>query len=297
MRKIATFSGGVNSRVIMNFWVRRWFRTLPLYYAVIILKFIFLDSSLGPKVLVYFVFLQNNFVGIDFLPVSWSLVIEEWFYLTIPILMFLFLRKNITKEKFLFFLIAFILLENIIRLLWVIYSGRGYAGIVGNFPFRLDSLMIGVLLAHLKLNYNSIYKRLNSGLLFLLFFGAFFLLLFVFASVSKQGALKDELIWTRTIWFSLVSVLIALQIPFIANIKVSGKAWLGKLITLLSLYTYSIYLIHPFVFHAIIESKEITFLWFFQALLAVLLTIIFSAIIYKFYEKPMMDLRDKIKFY
>src|ERR1035437_361726 len=106
---IRDFTNGISFKKIMYFWKRRWFRTLPLYYAVILVKFIFFDSSLGLKFFAYIFFLQNNFVGISFLPVSWSLVVEEWFYLTLPLLLFLFLKNGIEKKYFLYFLISSIL--------------------------------------------------------------------------------------------------------------------------------------------------------------------------------------------
>ncbi len=68
-------------QTLINFWTRRWFRILPLYYIILLFKFIVVDHSIGKNILYYVLFLQNNFYGIDFLPVSWSLVIEEWFYL------------------------------------------------------------------------------------------------------------------------------------------------------------------------------------------------------------------------
>ncbi|MFI5142268.1 MAG: acyltransferase family protein, partial [Bacteroidia bacterium] len=112
---IQDFSLPSNTKTIIRFWSRRWFRTLPMYYLVIIFTFVVIDHSLGWKVLVYFFFLQNNFVGISLMPISWSLVIEEWFYITVPILFFIFFRKGIQYNRLLRFLIFFIIAELIIR--------------------------------------------------------------------------------------------------------------------------------------------------------------------------------------
>ncbi|MDQ3047940.1 MAG: acyltransferase [Bacteroidota bacterium] len=289
---IRDFSADVNPRVVLNFWIRRWFRTLPLYYAILLIKFIFIDNSLQWKILVYFVFLQNNFVGIDFMPVSWSLVIEEWFYLLVPIMLIVIFRNGLTKKGLTIFLITFIIAENLARLFWVLYADRGYAGIVGNFPFRLDSLMVGVLLANLKLNYRMLYDKMKGVIFFVIALAFCFVLLAFFGNANEKG-LKDELLWTRTLWFCLISISFALQIPFVETIQIKHGNYFGRIITWISLYTYSIYLLHPYIFGAVITHKG-TNSWYWQFPLAMLITFIAGAIIYRFYEKPMMDLRDKV---
>ncbi|MEW6470311.1 MAG: acyltransferase family protein, partial [Bacteroidota bacterium] len=42
---IRDFREGFDFNDLKSFWIKRWFRTLPLYYAVLILKFIFIDQS------------------------------------------------------------------------------------------------------------------------------------------------------------------------------------------------------------------------------------------------------------
>src|ERR1043166_7307885 len=37
-------------QTLRDFWIRRWFRILPLYYAMLLFKFIFLDHSIGWKI-------------------------------------------------------------------------------------------------------------------------------------------------------------------------------------------------------------------------------------------------------
>jgi peptidoglycan/LPS O-acetylase OafA/YrhL len=291
---IKDFTSGISFKKIMEFWKRRWFRTLPLYYAVIFTKFLFFDSSLGTKILAYVFFLQNNFVGIHFLPVSWSLVIEEWFYLLLPILLFIFFKNGLTKQKFLLFLILLITVIFFLRLSWVIYTNRPFEAIRPNFPFRFDTLLFGVLLAHIKMNYNSIYLKMVNSTTF--FIGLIVMLFLIF----DLGSLHDKLyshansnIWYRTGWFSIFSMSIFLIVPFIENsafIKNTAR-WKPYylLVTYTSILTYSIYLIHIFVFQIELPFKS--------DLLAkathIFLIYFFSFLIYKYYEHPMMNLRDK----
>lgn len=92
-------TGGLRVR---RFWQRRWFRTLPAYYAV--LAILLLGDYLilrrpWDKPWAYVVFLQTYLLpenGLRF-GWSWSLCVEEMFYLCLPILVALTIR--VTGKK------------------------------------------------------------------------------------------------------------------------------------------------------------------------------------------------------
>lgn len=291
---IRDFSDGITLKKVVRFWKRRWFRTLPLYYAVVLIKFIFFDSSLGYKIFAYIFFLQNNFVGINFLAVSWSLVVEEWFYLLFPISLFVFFRNGLGKREFLIFLIVFIFSVLAIRIFWVINTNRSFDAIRPNFPFRFDTLVYGVLLAHIKLNYHFIYKKISSFFVCLL---GVVLMVYLAFSLGRISALPDskELvsIWYRTGWFSAIAFSIFLIIPFFETSpfiertrKYRALYWI---ITWTSVLTYSIYLIHMFVFQIPLPINLLGF----DKIIHVFLLYIFSYLAYKYFEHPMTELRDK----
>ena len=82
----------VNTKTTFYFWIRRWFRTLPNYYlALIVSAAVFYISNKafvfsGPFYLQYFVFSQNLYSAHpDFFILAWSLSVEEWFYLLLPL--------------------------------------------------------------------------------------------------------------------------------------------------------------------------------------------------------------------
>jgi len=81
--------GGMARRAMLDFWLRRWLRTLPLYYAMLWLAV----SLTGVENWRSWFFLQNFRFDLPLpLPVSWSLVMEEFFYLFYPLLLWATLR-------------------------------------------------------------------------------------------------------------------------------------------------------------------------------------------------------------
>jgi peptidoglycan/LPS O-acetylase OafA/YrhL len=75
-------------KVLLNFWIRRWLRTLPPYFLILIilliLNLLFTEGFHFSKrfPLNFFTFTQNLFYRHpNFFPEAWSLSIEEWFYL------------------------------------------------------------------------------------------------------------------------------------------------------------------------------------------------------------------------
>jgi peptidoglycan/LPS O-acetylase OafA/YrhL len=79
---IALAEGGVTPRRVGRFWARRWLRTLPLYYVVWLAMSWRFDLWHWRDLL----FLQNFYPEqSQALVVSWSLVMEEFFYLLFPL--------------------------------------------------------------------------------------------------------------------------------------------------------------------------------------------------------------------
>lgn len=153
----------VNS--LKKFYIRRWFRTLPLYYLVLFLIAIINQQSIPHR---NFVFLQNfNENALNFLAVSWSLSIEEWFYLSVPIILLIFIKlldgKIERKNIFFMVTIGIGLVSFLLRLYTVLeYNPTWDYGIRKQIFLRLDSIMFGVILAGIKKYYKNIYVKFTS---------------------------------------------------------------------------------------------------------------------------------------
>lgn len=278
-------------KTITHFWKRRWYRILPLYYFILLFKFVLLDHSIGWNILYYVFFLQNNFFGVHYFSVSWSLVIEEWFYLFSPIFLFIVYRSKLLIAKALWLILLFILFVNLARFGYVIIKDVPYGGVNGNVPFRFDSLFYGVLLAFLKHKKSAFYSICQKASIHITGLGLFLgYLLFVHFLPNAEHS-----IFVRTFGFTLLPLSIALTVPFIENAQfslVNSKA-IRKLIEANSKWTYAIYLTHVFAFKYFLFDPIVDFGKWPNTVIALAVTFMASGFGYHFVEKPFLKLRDK----
>ena len=134
-----------------NFYARRLLRVWPLYYLVLFLVFVvapLLWPTMRPTVASVwpaFSFYVQNIVyhgGYPFgLGATWSLAVEEQFYLTWPILVFLLKNQTLSIVS-----VCLVLVSTSLRV--VSYLHGASSGFVHQFTFsRLDALAFGCLAA------------------------------------------------------------------------------------------------------------------------------------------------------
>lgn len=134
------------------FFVRRAVRILPVYFLLLGLYFVsrgflrtesfeWLFENQLPD-LAYLTFTQNVVMGMlgtfggNFLGITWSLAIEEQFYLALPLTLVL-----LGKTRLLALLFPLVFLALALR-----FAFPGFVSVV-NMPFRMDPLLLGVGLA------------------------------------------------------------------------------------------------------------------------------------------------------
>jgi peptidoglycan/LPS O-acetylase OafA/YrhL len=138
---------GVTMDAIWRFWARRWLRTLPCYYLAIVIAVWannlngFSDYHLWP-----YLTLSQNLLGQpgQFLGVTWSLTIEEWFYFVFPLLLLPMVALS-RRHGMLVALSLVIILSALGRpIAWEKY---GFDGLSRTVLFQLDSIAYGALTA------------------------------------------------------------------------------------------------------------------------------------------------------
>jgi len=296
---IRDFQNECNTVKIVYFWKRRWFRTLPAYYFTVILLFC-LSYFAGRQVDISdlfksFLFIQNIYYHSGhFFPESWSLAIEEWFYLLLPILFLIFqkfLKKN-TRVSILFVFIFISLVSVVIRIFVFIRTDvSSIAEWDQNFRSpvitRLDSILMGVLGAWFyifKIDYFKKYKNI------------FFIIgvsIFFFNKLYLDYYIESFNNFYMCVWyFSIVPASIFLMIPKFYYMKPSRFHTLNTVIVKGSLISYSMYLINlSIISFIVLHNLRINYWWKFS--LFWVLTVIGSILMYKYIEIPLMKLRDK----
>ncbi len=280
---IKNFADSSTLTTVINFWKRRWYRTLPLYYLILTLKIVVYGNPYGWKMVVYYLFLQANIIGIDYFPVSWSLIVEEWFYIFLPLATFLFFRNGLNPKKFIIFLSAFIILFFVARFSWNYFEK-------GIILYQFDCLLLGVLLALFKLHFNPFYKYLNALWIFCLALFGIVIFTVLLGDIQKIPTYST---FYRVTWYFLISICITFIIPYMEqslflNTSIKKIKPIYYLFTWTSVLTYSIYLTHMDVFGFWFSSS-----YLLNTVLQIITLYSVSFILYAFYEHPMMSLRDK----
>lgn len=293
-----SFDHGMSIHTVRRFYIRRWFRTLPLYYFLLVL-FIILTAIATKQFqpyLLHFVFLQN-FLPLKFFSISWSLAIEEWFYLIIPLLLFLSYKLKFLTKKTIYVLLILIICVISMRMIYIIHYHPTFDEVRKHIFLRFDSLMIGVLLAGMKLHWQGVYKQFQKPLIPLIALFLLGLLAYGYAVTYMQTAVFDRLL-TKTLAFPVISVLIALMIPFIENspfinIKTYSASFFRQIVIWVSILSYSLYLVHVNIFELVKGIFPIQTPSLILLPLALLLTFLSSYLLYRYIEKPFLRMRDR----
>ncbi len=292
---------------LLYFWIRRWARTLPAYFLIltilVVLAFIFGDDVNLWDIRSLFYFSQNLYShSIHFFPEAWSLSIEEWFYLLVPIVLFLGVRllKLQTKHVVFFTCIATVLIITYLRLgrfnATELVDGLNYWDVAFRKQvfMRLDSIIYGVVGAYLFYYYRMFWIKHK---VFFFFFGIGILL---FQRYFEYNELDNFGMYTCVFSFSVNAIGTLFLLPCLNDLK-SGEGFFFRSITYISLISYSMYLINFCLVKWWIVQRAIPWdaisgnqyqLMIFKSITYWTLTIVLSIIIYKYYELPAMKLRD-----
>ena len=288
------------------FLVRRWLRTLPAYYVVLVclvLIALWRGDPL-PSLWKYIFFLQNAAPAYaSFFGVSWSLSIEQWSYIIIPVLLcfsYWYRGKDIPPETLSLWLLLIILVLCAIIRGAVAFSGPAYWD--NDFRkqvwMRLDTVVYGVTLAWFRHFKPNVYQRLAKLPCFVF---SLMLLGLIARNVTVSLLQPEGNLFMKSIAFSLVDGLCAVILAFLdtnASVRrmLQPQRLLGRVCFWGSRYSYSLYLVHLTIFSSIVSlfniTKDSSVLEISCGFtLALSLSVACAALLYHGVEKPGMDLR------
>jgi peptidoglycan/LPS O-acetylase OafA/YrhL len=267
---------------IKKFYFRRFFRIHPPLYTIILSIYIFRSYFVViPKpqissVLGEITFTQNYWNSI--LGITWSLAVEEHFYLIAPFLMNYFYRKNILKES----IIGFILLFLTIRFSGYLL-GESPAKLYVLSHYRFDSIWLGCLTGwyyHYKKDIIRKYFCVQSKKIILI-------LILIFGAIGRESC------WNLTFGYTMISILTCIWIINYCDDQDRPKLMFYFFKNMGDI-SYSLYLWHLpvsyFLMYYLCLAMKFNE-WEF-AIIYIIFSICFSSILYILIEKSALRLRN-----
>jgi len=253
-----------NNISFRNFYIKRFFRIIPVYLVVLILYYLLPNLREGsglPSLWKFLTFTQN--LGLDLENSSsfshaWSLCIEEQFYLLLPIVILsLFAMRLQTKAGYI--IVGLVILGLFLRLYnWNTYvqplidmnQGREMARSFFESIYypsynRMDGLLVGISIAAIFTFKPKIKDYLENK-------GNYFLILGIVLALLAFQLNENLISFNNAVYgFPLISI----AYGFIVIAALSPACFLykvkSKITFIIATLSYSIYLIHKLIFHII----------------------------------------------
>ena len=289
------------------FYARRFFRIMPVYWLLCLPILILLACNPGPRQIPlwsYLCFQQNWFMayhstfGKDtqlYLGPTWSLAIEEQFYLLFPLVVYIF-RKDLSKLRN----IMLILLVTAPMVRTVLFASGWTKCCYLLLPCRMDALMVGALAAFLMRHHQGSLIEQKRPLLMIAvaLLGATFLGFACFDLTSAYSPIMATIGYTVVAIFYGMGLLLAVStnegksVPLIcSNILIQ----LGRISYATYLFHFAVMLIlFSTIFHSIptVDSIPGALLAFF----ACWITLTMAAISWRFFESPILKFAQKFAY-
>lgn len=282
-----------------NFYARRAARIWPLYYLVLFLVFVvepLFVPTMRPTVAsiwpAFAFYLQNLIYHADYpfgLGATWSLAVEEQFYITWPFLIFFLKKRTLTILLFSLFVMS-------LSLRLAFYFRGAESGFVHQYTFsRLDAITFGSLAALWLRSPSCTFARWRTWSYRFLFVGAAGTLLakmLMHRNSSAVGYTFLGLLYTGLIGLLLISD---------TRSSLLGRTFSASLLRYMGRISYGIYLLHYplFIFwaqfitsHNFLPSNPVA-----RGLLAfggqILIAVTAGTISWHFFEEPILRLKGR----
>jgi peptidoglycan/LPS O-acetylase OafA/YrhL len=227
-------TGSIDAR---RFIVRRIFKIWPAYY-VLIAFHVLAGRHPTSSFLVQNLTHLQNYLGTS-ITQTWSLAVEEHFYLFLPALLLVFARWRLNANAILSLLGALCLVVLAARSIRVVDGGFDAAFF--QTQYRIDSLLAGVMLAAVYWMKPELYQDLANRKGWLLAIVALLVLWLAFA--TSHIALDESIGYTiQAIGY------VALIVLVLEHSRALARTWLFRAVAWVGVYSYGIYLWHSVAF-------------------------------------------------
>lgn len=290
------FERGFSWRVAFNFYVRRWMRTLPLYYvffvasAFVTIYGLTLDPEWSTRCLAYLLFLQNLSwpMVAQWYHESWSLAVEEWFYLIFPV-MFAALAGVPARARILLIAVALITVPLALRI-WFYDPSVPFDLYVRRIVvLRLDAIAYGILAIWAVRTFPEQMRYWKNVI------GAAGFVGLMLTVQILMGRIDPGPFFIRTFSFSLASasfaaIVVWAQFRSWEHLQAGGEA---HIVRWLSTRSYALYLCHGSVVRTMLrhgwfaKTPIVSFLIFSSA------SLMLAEVAHRLLERPAMRRRPK----
>lgn len=273
---------GADRSLIGRFLVRRWMRTLPLYYFYLGLVILVWPSALA-TLPTFLVMAQNLFAPIptpNYFPQSWSLPIEELCYLLLPVIILLSRRA---RQPVLTAVCVLIVTATAIRYFWE--SGDSFSDVRLIAIGRIDAIAYGLIAAIVGRRLEKFYWR-HAKFLVLLAIAVAVPSLLLFAYPDRLNN-----VYGRYLALSLFDMAVAICLPALCRDHLGSRV-VDRAVRLTSNLAYALYIVHVAVaagVHVVLEGHS--FAW--RVLAYAFMSYAAAATLSVLIERPIMRLRPK----
>lgn len=279
------------------FYTRRAFRILPLYYFLLaVYFFIRYFTSIGRTASFepsrvpewsYLALIQNLPMaifgdnGAPVLAVTWSVTLEEQFYLFFPPLI------RFTPARWHLPMLGAMTLVG--------PALRCFFPSPPSVSLSIEAFFIGAILAYFYINRPQVFasKKWRAFIAVIFLFSAFGMAL---VAIGKHfGPFRDTILtvfWTAVLWL----VISLVKTPWTALFRAKPLRWVGSI-------SYGVYLFHVLIYHVVflLIYNRWPFLsagWHgvMLAVLSFLITLIFAWISYRFVERHLIQIGQRAKY-
>jgi peptidoglycan/LPS O-acetylase OafA/YrhL len=280
---------------LLTFLKRRWYKTLPVYYFAILINYTigyFFTGTHHDFNWQYLTFTHTLFKSDHwFFPISYSLSMEEWFYLIFPFLFIAMVRIFKNKMTPYTILLALCILYCIIaigiRTYYFQLHPHWDTVMRKSLITRIDCSIYGVLMAFIFHKYKMLLLRYKNHLLILA------LILYAISIYFRTHFSTGYFYYV--LYFTAIPLSFALMIPWFYDLQRKSN-FTYFLFTYLSMISFAFYLFHlspnmELFLQFKVTDSLITSCFYYVLYLIIVFSV--ATLWYLKVEKPITNLRNK----